>query len=116
MNEWKAVKGYEGLYEVSSDGDVRNCVTGDIRKPQINIANGYRQIRLYKQDGGKNFTIHRIVAEAFLGSSNLQVNHINGDKSDNSVKNLEWVTPSENIAHSLASGMARRDEQGRFAA
>ena len=116
MIEWKPVKDYEGIYEVSSDGQVRNAKTGDLRTEQINPVSGYRQLRLYKQDGGKNFTVHRLVASTFLGDSELQVNHISGDKSDNSVSNLEWVTPSQNIDHSLASGLASRDELGRFAA
>lgn len=60
--------------------------------------NGYVGVRLNK----KSYLVHRLVAQAFLGldpSTNLQVNHINGDKMNNNVNNLEIVTPSENVIH-----------------
>jgi hypothetical protein len=91
---------------------------------------GYMKARLYtplssNTDGRKPYRLHRIIAMTFLEnySDNLQVNHINGDKSDNRVENLEMVTASQNVYHawnSLDSSARkeklnnRRDEYGKF--
>ena len=111
--EWKPVKEYEGLYEVSEGGQVRRCgagqgaVAGKIRKPQPNIKTGYHQLILSKNNVATGHYVHRLVAEAFYGASELQVNHINGDISDNALINLEFVTPAENIQHAIATGLRK---------
>lgn len=97
---WKDVEGYEGRYQVSSFGRVRR--EGHIVKGCL-AANGYLVLNLSMHGKGKTSTIHRIVAKAFIPNpeNKAQVNHINGDKTDNRVENLEWVTKSENALHSL---------------
>ena len=90
MEEWRAVPGYEGLYEVSNKGNVRNVRRNNIIKGFINTK-GYIQVCLYKNGIRKNFTVHRLVAEVFIPNPyNLpQVNHKDEDKSNNNVDNLE---------------------------
>ena len=97
MNEeWKVIKDYSN-YEISNTGKVRNKITKNILKFLLNKDN-YLYVDLYN-DNKKNAThkrIHRLVAETFLGESNLVVNHIDGNKHNNVVNNLEWVSPEEN--------------------
>ena len=111
MEEWKSVIGYENLYEVSSHGNVRRVAPwcdGRKTKPAPGLigmiaSNGYRRITLRKDMKQVRFPLHRLVALAFIGpapSGRHQVNHINGNKTDNRPENLEYVTPSENQFHS----------------
>lgn len=102
---WQPVNGYEGIYEVSDQGRVRNVKRDRLRKPS-NIR-GYQAVPLCK--GGKNRMklLHRLVAEAFIPNheNKPQVNHINGNKADNRAENLEWVTPQENLRHAWETGL-----------
>ena len=97
------------MYQVSSIGRVRNKKTRLIRTPTKGENPGYYQVDLYKSDGkrhGYTKSIHRLVAEAFLGKrENMQVNHIDGNKLNNKIDNLEWVTCSENIQHAYDTGL-----------
>jgi hypothetical protein len=104
---WKPVVGYEGLYEVSQNGDIRNSRKNKILKP-ILTPRGYYRISLYK-GGGKIFFVHRLVAMAFIDNTlnKKEVNHINGNKIDNNVNNLEWCTRKENSKHSWDSGLQK---------
>ena len=116
MNEeiWKPVKGFEGLYLVSSMGRVKSIprkvpckngmiqsVKGGISKTQ-HYSNGYCFVNMSKNGKSKGYLLHRVVAAAFFGNSQLEINHKNGDKDDNRVENLEYVTHSENQKHSYA--------------
>lgn len=106
MEEWKDIEGYNGVYQVSSLGNVRTFSRwpgkGRLLKPQT-TKKGYRSVRLYCGASFKFITIHRLVAKAFIINTELkpQVNHINGNRADNRVENLEWVTGSENVQHSI---------------
>ena len=101
--EWKDIVGYEGAYKVSSNGDIYSMVSHKIRKTFFDKS-GYPTVKLYKNGSGKNYSVHRLVAEAFierkLGKN--YVNHKDGDKTNNAVDNLEWCTPSENVKHAYA--------------
>lgn len=106
MNEkWKDVIGYEGLYQVSNMGRIRNS-KGKIRKTFISEF-GYERITLTKNRKQEKFQVHRLVAQAFirLENDNEQVNHIDGDKLNNKVNNLEWCSASENVQHAFKIGL-----------
>lgn len=99
MEEWKDIIGYEGYYQISSYGQVKNIKTNKILKGDLNNL-GYRRVTLYSPIK-KRFFIHRLVALHFCKgyNENLVVNHIDGDKLNNIASNLEWVTHSENDKH-----------------
>lgn len=97
---WKNIKGYEGLYQISSLGRVKSFYKNKILKPRVK-ENNYLIVSLYKEGKDKKFYIHRLVAEAFIPNTDNKeyVNHKDFNKSNNSVENLEWVTRSENFRH-----------------
>lgn len=107
---WKDIKGWEDLYEVSDKGEVRNKLTQHILKGDINNC-GYRRVCLYNINHTpkkQRFFIHRLVAEHFIDNiHNLpQVNHIDSDKNNNNITNLEWCLPRENSVKSIINGKA----------
>lgn len=117
---WKPIAGYEGLYEVSNLGNVRSYQNfgfglrkePKMIKPSIN-SYGYLGLTLCKNTKHRYKTIHRIVAETFIKTegAGLQIDHINGIKTDNRVTNLEWVTPKENTLRSVRLGLKPRGEK-----
>ena len=99
---WKDIEGFEGLYQVSNMGRVKSLNyrrTGKegILKP-LNDGRCYQQVKLWKDGKKKWYKIHRLVAQAFLDNSeNLpEVNHLDQDKTNNKVENLEWCTSKQN--------------------
>lgn len=102
---WKDISGYEGLYRVSNLGKVESLRNNIILK-QSPTKDGYLAVGLCN---GKTKTCraHRLVAIAFIPNpDNLpEVNHIDGNKTNNSVDNLEWVTPLENTHHAIRTGL-----------
>ena len=100
------IDGYEGLYLVTSDGDVIGEKSGKILKPS-RLNSGYLRVKLYKNAQPKMFMVHRLVAGAFIpnAQNKSQVNHKDGNKRNNAVSNLEWVTPSENEIHAYRTGL-----------
>ena len=97
--EWKKIEGFEN-YSISSDGEVRNDNNLYVLKQHLNNK-GYPMVNLWKNNKGYWRTVHRIVALAFIPNPNNkpQVNHIDGNKQNNNVDNLEWCTGSENQFH-----------------
>lgn len=100
---WKTINDFKN-YEVSNLGRIKSLprpkTKGGILKSQINKL-GYSKITLLKNGKQYLFSIHRLVAEAFISNPNNlpEVNHKDGNKQNNCVDNLEWVTHSENIKH-----------------
>lgn len=110
---WKPIPNYEGRYEASNLGRIKSTIIRhNFPKPRIikskSNGDGYLQINLYsKNHKRKMFSVHRLVMFAFYGISDLQVNHKNGDKSDNRIENLEYVTQTENNIHALKTGLRK---------
>lgn len=112
MEIWKPIPGYEGLYEASNLGNIksleRNVYNGvsihilrmRILKPIPN-GNGYYSVYLRKDNASHRVYIHRLIAKTFISNDDpsLQVNHIDGNRANNQLSNLEWVTQSENHFH-----------------
>lgn len=111
-NEYfKPVVGYEGLYEVSNLGRVKSLYLKGKRRdkimsPQANIRYTYLQITLRKDGVRKKFPVHRLVAKAFIPPipDKPFVNHIDCNKQNNNVENLEWCNNQENIQYSFSHG------------
>lgn len=103
---WKDIPGYEGYYQVSDLGNVRS-VDRTINKPlkKMPKAKGYLCVNLYKNTQMNQYLVHRLVLLAFVGSSPLICNHIDGDKTNNHLSNLEYVTYQENTNHAIAIGL-----------
>lgn len=118
---WKSVAGYEGLYEVSNFGRVRalartitdkngrvsNIKERMMKQPLSNT--GYHHTALTKNKVLTTTNVHRLIAEAFIPNPDNKpcVNHIDGDKSNNSITNLEWVTHRENMEHASRRNLFR---------
>ena len=99
MEVWKDIQGYEGLYQISNTGKVKR--NNKILK--FSIAKGYEHICLYKNNKYKPFSVHRLVAEAFIPNpeNKPQIDHIDGNPLNNKVDNLRWATAKENIANPI---------------
>lgn len=116
METWKDIKGYEGLYKISSNGNVcsldRIDSAGRRKLGRLLVAcdngNGYLYVTLCKDCTKKHKYIHRLVAAHFIDNiyNCVEVNHKDENKSNNSADNLEWCTRIENINH--GTGVARR--------
>ena len=124
---WKEIKGYEGYYEVSDDGQVRSLdryvvetkgkyigkkrfLRGSIMKQSVSTGrdgNSYYVVNLHKNRISNVVLVHMLVAQAFIPNpDNLPtINHIDGDKHNNNVSNLEWASFSENNTHALKTGL-----------
>ena len=127
---WKDIPGYEGFYQVSNMGQVRSVTHSITMKNGVNRTiyskilvlhpggnNEYLQAYLHKDNKVTNFLVHRLVANAFIASipSGYEVNHKNGNKTDNRVQNLEIVTHQENITHSMNNSLFRALGEDHYA-
>ena len=112
--QWRHIDGFDDKYMVSSYGRIKSlsrkkhlpnggtCMSKEkILSPGEIKKNGYLIVYLRKDGKPHRFYVHRIVAEAFIGKSNQDVNHIDGNKQNNNIKNLEYCSRSENMLHSF---------------
>ncbi len=114
MEVFKDINGYEGLYKVSNKGNIKSLVK---RYKGINILNKgidksrYSIVSLCKDKKHKTKTVHRLVAIAFIpnAENKPQINHKDGNKQNNNVNNLEFVTAKENMKHAFANGLIIRN-------
>lgn len=116
---WKDIEGYEGLYQISNLGEVKALprnINNQFKNKEYNLKkiinkDGYYVINL-KNSNHKNkiHRINRLVAMAFIPNpeNKLQVNHIDGNKKNNKVENLEWCTAKENKQHAQKNGLIRK--------
>ena len=102
--EWREISGYEGLYEINNFGDVK---TTSGKKRKSYKTRKYFGVLLSKNGVKRHHPIHRLVAASFIGKcpENKEVNHIDCDRDNNYVGNLEYVTHQENVQHALDNGM-----------
>lgn len=111
---WKAIDGYDGLYEVSNTGLVRSLNYNHTGRAKIlklgNNGLGYLAVNLCKDGIHKRMLVHRLVAEAFVPNpQNLEtVNHRDEDKTNNNVSNLEWLSRTDNLAYSQPQQAERK--------
>ena len=105
-----------GGYAVSENGDVYN--RHGKKMTQHRNSQGYLRVSLQLKGKGKKFLVHRLVAMAFIENQagKPQVNHIDGDKGNNDVSNIEWCTQSENMHHAYDSGLLVKNKKAEAAA
>ena len=115
---WKDIINYEGLYQVSNKGRIKSLNYKNTQQikilKQYKSTTGYLRTCLCKNGIVKFFSIHRLVAQAFIDNRNdlLEVNHIDGDKQNNNINNLEWCTRSENNIHAIKNNL-RKSKRGK---
>lgn len=122
---WKDIDDYEDCYMVSNLGRVKSKNRTIKRKSdnyliKINEkfkkltvdSHGYHCVILSKNNKSKLFRVHRLVTSAFLGKSNLFVNHKNGIKTDNKISNLEYLSNRDNIKHAYENGLMKKQKSG----
>ena len=118
--KWKQIPQVGGNYECNTNGEIRRVlgtvkfgkqtrkVGGNVLKPKTK-KNGYLEVNLTVSNTSKSFYVHRLIAAAWLDmtTNNLQVNHKDGDKSNNTIRNLEVVTQSQNMVHAYKLGLIK---------
>lgn len=122
--EWKPIKGYDDIYEVSEYGDIKSLsrlkinkkfthVTKQIHLKQGLNKRGYRHVRLCKNKIAKTRLIHQLVGEHFVDNPNSkpQLNHKDGNKINNHYTNLEYVTVKENTIHAYENYLIPNRQQ-----
>lgn len=122
---FKDIRNYEGLYQISNKGNVRSIISNNkILKPHL-TKKGYLSVKLYNGGKKKDFLVHRLVADAFIGNPQCldTVNHKNEIKNDNRVENLEWMSLYDNnrygshdyrMANKLCVPIIQYDLNGNF--
>lgn len=123
MEIWKPIKGYEGVYEVSNFGRIKSLereiyrgkdyakrVQKEKILKQVVNKDSYHRVSLNKNSKSKMFAVSRLVAEAFIPNpeNKPEVNHIDANRFNNKVENLEWVTAEENLNHARENGLLNK--------
>lgn len=107
---FRPIPEYVGLYEVSNFGNVKSLKSRHnkiiVLKKGVDLS-GYEIVTLCRNGVHKTKTVHRLVLSAFLGISDKNVNHIDGNKKNNCVENLEYVTKSQNTLHAIKLGLLK---------
>lgn len=116
MTDIKDISGHEGRYAVTNDGRVWSYVSNRWLSAPLNNW-GYPKVCLHGLGKRRTVAVHRLVAETFLKKTQYctEVNHIDGDKTNNNLHNLEWVTRSQNTKHAWENGL-QSNNRGIFAA
>ena len=108
--EFRSISGYEGLYEVSNFGNVKSLINNKILKPCLG-SRGYYMVRVYKDNKGNTMSIHVLVAMAFLGHKpdgyKIVVDHIDNNKLNNHVSNLQLISNRENTSKDKKNGTSK---------
>lgn len=125
---WKDIKGYEGLYQISNFGNVKSLDRYIINKNgdkqyfpgkylTQGVSDNYLKVTLSKSNKQRTFRVHILVARTFIPNpeNKPEVNHMDGDKSNNRVDNLEWNTRSENELHAYKNGLAKPSDKQKQA-
>lgn len=111
MEEWKDIDGYDGVYQVSSEGRVRSfqCNKCKILNCHIVVKTKHLKIGLYKDKKRKHYYVHKLVAKAFLPNPNsyTEVNHKDENPLNNNVENLEWCTHRYNMTYGTCQERSR---------
>lgn len=114
MEIWKTIPFGDNNYQISNLGRVKNTLSNIILKQSI-AGRGYLKVALYSRGHGKQHYIHRLLAEAYLENHNSEptVNHKDGDKTNNVLSNLEWLSYSENNKHAFLKGLKSNKSNSR---
>ena len=105
------IKGYEGLYAITEQGEIWSYYLNDFKSQTDN--KGYKYVSLFKNGKSKFIAVHRLVAQTFIPNPNNlpEVNHIDENKANNNVNNLEWCTQKYNKGYGTARERAAKTQQ-----
>lgn len=120
MEIWKDIKGYEGLYQISNLGRVKSLrkQKGFYIREEVILKNridrGYLKVTLSKDNKLKYISVHRLIAEAFIPNPENKsfIDHINGNRADNRIENLRWVTQKENMNNPITRKRESNSKKG----
>ena len=123
MEVWRDIEGYEGLYQVSNLGNIKSLAFGPKNHPNVQpqerllkiskSSTGYMHVQLYKEGISSTKLVHKLVASTFIDNpyNKPEVNHIDSNRTNNNVENLEWVTRTENMRHAANNRIRKQTNQ-----